>query len=586
MAPHNIGRYEIKSEIGRGGMATVYRAYDPHFRRDVAVKLLPREFLHDPTFRTRFKREAQTIAALEHSAIVPVYDFGEEDGQPYLVMRFLSGGTLTHRLEQGALPLAETIRIVNRLAPALDEAHEQGIIHRDLKPDNILFDHRNDPFITDFGIVKLSEGSETITTGNAIIGTPAYMSPEQARGEARLDGRSDIYALGVILFEMLAGKLPYEASTPIGLIMKHINEPVPRLLELKPNLPPGCETVITRAMAKEPYARYGTATALAIALTTSASAKSVKLSPIVGSTNPPPPLKQQQVIPGQSPTPIPARKTETLACPSCGAPLSGDFAPNQQIECASCGSFLMLSDLEADETIVCPQCHTPNPGHLRFCSHCDHQLKVDCVRCHTPNRFDAPYCANCGVNLEQARAMRRELLEARQRSQAEREQAFREKEARQRQEKLRNLLNDLNDPVKHTFAIYQLTQLGSEAVKPLIQTLLTAGNPHARSGSADTLGQICEQQEIKPLIKARAAKALIKALADTEPNVRYQAAKALGKFKGQPGQLAVEPLAALLKDPHEEVRLQARRSLQKIGGKRAQEILNKPKGLMGWIKGS
>src|SRR5215510_10901853 len=140
MVPEKIGRYQIKSELGRGGMATVYRGYDPRFKREVAIKVLPREFLHDPTFRTRFEREAETIAALEHPAIVPVYDFGEDDGQLFLVMRYMGGGSLSDRLEKGPLPLPRTVDILERLAPALDKAHALGVVHRDLKSANILFD--------------------------------------------------------------------------------------------------------------------------------------------------------------------------------------------------------------------------------------------------------------------------------------------------------------------------------------------------------------------------------------------------------------------------------------------------------------
>lgn len=265
MEPRKFGRYEIKSELGRGGMATVYHAHDPRFRRDVALKVLPREFLHDTTFRARFEREAQTLASLEHSAIVPVYDFGEEDGQPYLVMRFLSDGNLIDRLNKGPIPLSQVVRIVSQVASGLDEAHGQGVIHRGLKPDNILFDQHQDAFITDFGIAKLAAESNSITMANAIIGTPAYMSPEQVNGE-EVDGCSDIYALGVIVFEMLTGKLPYEAPTPVGLLMKHVTEPVPHILELNPDLPLDCVAVIAQAMAKEREERYATATALSAAL--------------------------------------------------------------------------------------------------------------------------------------------------------------------------------------------------------------------------------------------------------------------------------------------------------------------------------
>jgi serine/threonine protein kinase len=264
MNGRSIGRYEIREEIGRGGFSTVYRAYDPQFKREVALKVLPQEFLHDPTFRARFEREATTIAALEHPAIVPVYDFGEQGGQLYLVMRFMQGKSLKDRLAQGAIPAAEAARILDRIAPALDYAHRMGIIHRDLKPDNILFDQHDEPYLSDFGIAKLSEGGTL--TGNAIVGTPAYMSPEQARGEAELDGRSDVYALGAVLFEMLTGQLPYSATTPMGQALKHITDPVPNLLERRRDLPPALQNVIALAMAKRKESRFATASDLAKAL--------------------------------------------------------------------------------------------------------------------------------------------------------------------------------------------------------------------------------------------------------------------------------------------------------------------------------
>ena len=265
MSVERIGRYEIERELGRGGMAVVYLARDPAMKRQVAVKVLPRQFTHDPQFRTRFQREAEIIAALEHPHIVPIYDFGEHEDQPFIVMRYMPGGSLADRLKQGSLSVAEAGRIIAGLASALDEAHSKGVIHRDLKPGNILFDHHNEPFISDFGIAKLSEATAALT-GTGIIGTPAYMSPEQARGDKHIDGRSDIYALGSILFEMLTGKQPYEADTPMGLAIKHITEPVPHILEARPDLPPACEMVITQVMAKSPSERFPTASALAAEL--------------------------------------------------------------------------------------------------------------------------------------------------------------------------------------------------------------------------------------------------------------------------------------------------------------------------------
>jgi serine/threonine-protein kinase len=188
MQPEKIGIYEIKSELGRGGMATVYRGYDPRFEREVAVKVLPSELLHaDPQFRLRFEREAKIIAQLEHTAIVPVYDVGDADGQPYFVMRYMNGGSLSERIKAGGITIEEAARILGAIAPGLDEAHSKAIVHRDIKPSNILFDRRGNPYISDFGIAKLSQAQAGNVTGSAIIGTPAYMAPEQAQGN-EVDG--------------------------------------------------------------------------------------------------------------------------------------------------------------------------------------------------------------------------------------------------------------------------------------------------------------------------------------------------------------------------------------------------------------
>jgi serine/threonine protein kinase len=265
--PEAIGRYRIEKELGQGGMSLVYLARDPYMKRRVAIKILPRHYAAENGFLLRFQREAQVIASLEHPAIVPVHDFGEHDGQPYIVMRYMPGGSLADRLKRGPLGLAEAARIVDRLAPALDEAHAQGIIHRDLKPGNILFDQCDRAYLCDFGLVKFSEISATpLTSSGGVVGTPAYMSPEQARGVSKLDGRTDVYSLGVVFYEMLAGALPYRAETPMGLAMMHVLEPVPSILARKPDVPPGCDAIIRRAMAKEREDRYPTPTALAAAI--------------------------------------------------------------------------------------------------------------------------------------------------------------------------------------------------------------------------------------------------------------------------------------------------------------------------------
>ena len=272
-----IGRYQIKRLLGQGGMATVYLAHDPEFNRDVALKVLPAQMADDPQFLGRFRREAQTIAALEHPAIVPVYDFGQHGSSPYLVMRYMPGGSLEDQLSGGrSLTLAQSAALLDRLAPALDEVHRRGIVHRDLKPGNILFDHNNQAYLSDFGIVKINERvAATLTAHGGTLGTPAYMSPEQARGEPTIDSRSDIYALGVILFQVLTGELPFKADTPIGLAVAHISEPVPDIRTTRPDLPAETAVLISQALAKNPQDRPPTASVMARDLDRIAASSSV-----------------------------------------------------------------------------------------------------------------------------------------------------------------------------------------------------------------------------------------------------------------------------------------------------------------------
>src|SRR5688572_8130584 len=261
MQAEKFSHYEIREELGQGGMATVYRAYDPLFEREVALKILKQELLNDLPLRERFEHETKIIAKLDHVAIVPVYDVGPDNDHLFFVMRYMAGGSLSERIQNGSLSLIDIAGILQRLAAALDYAHYKGVIHRDLKPANILFDEHNKAYISDFGIAKLAQAS-TRLTNSGIIGTPTHMSPEQARGE-EVDGRSDIYSLGVILFEMLSGKMPFEATTPLGMALKHATEPAPHILDVNPHLPAGVEAVIKKALAKKPEQRYDSGTEFA-----------------------------------------------------------------------------------------------------------------------------------------------------------------------------------------------------------------------------------------------------------------------------------------------------------------------------------
>ncbi|MCL4267834.1 MAG: serine/threonine protein kinase [Anaerolineae bacterium] len=250
-----LGPYRITNQVGKGGMATVYKAYQAAMDRYVAVKVLPSQLADSAEFTGRFHQEARIIANLEHPHILPVFDYGEDDGVSYLVMRYLEAGTLKDKVDQGDLTLAEVDRLFTQLAGALGYAHEHGVIHRDLKPSNVLVDAQGNVFLTDFGIARLLEGNSKFTQTDAIMGTPAYISPEQAQGQ-KADQRSDIYSLGIILYEMVTGQVPFTADTPLAVIFKHVSEPLPLPSSLKTDIVPDMERLLLKALAKNPNDRF------------------------------------------------------------------------------------------------------------------------------------------------------------------------------------------------------------------------------------------------------------------------------------------------------------------------------------------
>lgn len=256
MSVSKIGRYEIESELTSGGMGVIILAKDPYIQRQVAVKVLMYSRTLDDVYREFFQNEAEVIAALEHPCIVPIYDFGWHGQQPYIVMRYMSGGSLQDRLEKGEMKLTEIAHIIKRVSDALDAAHAKRIIHRDIKPSNILFDSSGDAFLSDFGIATSKSFKDD--EGEWLVGTPAYMSPEQAQGK-HVDGRSDIYALGVTLYRALTGQLPFSSSSTTALVNAHIELPIPDIRTIKANIPAVWQEVVAKAMAKNPNDRYATA---------------------------------------------------------------------------------------------------------------------------------------------------------------------------------------------------------------------------------------------------------------------------------------------------------------------------------------
>jgi serine/threonine protein kinase len=263
-----LGPYEIVSLIGRGGMAVVYKALQPTLRRHVAIKVLPAYFVHEEGFRTRFQQEAETAARLEHPNILPIFDYGQEGDLPYIVMPLVTGGTLREWL-RNPVPLESALQVFGRILSALGYAHtrQPAIIHRDIKPSNILMSQGDWPLLTDFGIAKIVEPSLQLTRSGTMVGTPEYMSPEQSQGAA-VDPRTDLYAMGILLFEMLTGRLPFQGQTPLAVILQHVRDEVPSPRSFNPDLSPIWDDVVRRALAKNPEDRYLTAQAMDDAIQT------------------------------------------------------------------------------------------------------------------------------------------------------------------------------------------------------------------------------------------------------------------------------------------------------------------------------
>jgi len=261
-------QYQIEGEIGRGGMSVVYRALDLRLNRPVAIKVLPPELAFDSAVRTRFTREAQTSGQLSHANIVPIYDVGDREGIAYFVMGLVTGGNLgAHLTRAPRQPVDEVRRLLHEVADALAHAHQRGVIHRDIKPDNILLDRESGrAVVTDFGIARALEAGSRLTVTGIAVGTPTYMSPEQAMGDREIDGRSDIYSLGVLAYEMLTGRVPFTAGNSMALLMKQVTERPRPIAELRPETPRALLETVERALMKAPEDRWPNAASMRDAL--------------------------------------------------------------------------------------------------------------------------------------------------------------------------------------------------------------------------------------------------------------------------------------------------------------------------------
>ncbi|MEO8953582.1 MAG: FHA domain-containing serine/threonine-protein kinase [Ktedonobacteraceae bacterium] len=357
----SLGQFRVVERIGVGGMATVFKAYQPNLDRYVAIKVLPAYHARDPVFVKRFVQEARAVAKLIHPNILQIHDFGDQDNVTYIVMEYVEGGTLKDRLKR-PLSVPEAVDYMIQAAEGLDCAHRNGIIHRDVKPANMLLRKDGYLLLSDFGIAKILEGTTNLTRVGTGIGTPQYMSPEQGTGQA-VDRRSDIYSLGIVLFHCLAGRVPYSADNPLTITVKHLNEPLPVELLRTAGVPAPIEQVVVKMTAKAAQDRYQTTDELINALTAALAASHLSMPPRwrpgissampqldMQNNNVSQPLSSVSGGLGQSTPGIPmsiqpsynagGQQVVTLPCFRCGA-----SNPSTRLFCTSCG--YELSDKRA-----------------------------------------------------------------------------------------------------------------------------------------------------------------------------------------------------------------------------------------------
>jgi len=300
-----VGPYRILEPLGQGGMATVFKAYHAALDRYVAIKVLHPALLEDPNFLARFRREARVVAKLDHSNIVPIYDFNEHQGYPYLVMKYIKGETLKARMKHGPLSSEEIRTVVEAVGSALAYAHRQGVLHRDIKPSNVLLSQDGRIYLSDFGLARMAASGESTLSADMIMGTPQYIAPEQAMGKRNLDARTDIYSFGVMLYEMLVGRVPFLADTPYSIIHDHIYSPLPRPRDLNPRVSEAMERVLLKALAKAPEDRFVTVEEMLRAFRQAWESPTVPTTPPKGEETPRIPPPPQTTVPAPAEPTLP-----------------------------------------------------------------------------------------------------------------------------------------------------------------------------------------------------------------------------------------------------------------------------------------
>lgn len=354
----SLGQFRIVERIGAGGMATVFKAYQPNLDRYVAIKVLPAYHARDPIFVKRFAQEARAVAKLVHPNILQIHDFGEEDGITYIVMEYVDGGTLKDRLKR-PIAVPEAVDYMIQAAEGLNCAHTNGIVHRDVKPANMLLRKDGYLLLSDFGIAKILEGTTNLTRVGTGIGTPQYMSPEQGTGQP-VDRRSDIYSLGIVLFHCLAGRVPFTAENPLTITVKHLNEPLPVELLRKANVPAPIEQVVVKMTAKHPQDRYQTIDELINALTNALTASNLSI-----------PSRWRPGI--SSAMPQLDRQGSVVARPPSSM-ASGPLSPSQAQWPNIISQPLIANIQQQVVTLPCFRCGEANPSTRLFCTTCGYEL--------------------------------------------------------------------------------------------------------------------------------------------------------------------------------------------------------------------
>ena len=351
----SLGQFRIVERIGAGGMATVFKAYQPNLDRYVAIKVLPAYHARDPIFVKRFVQEARAVAKLVHPNILQIHDFGEQDNITYIVMEYVEGGTLKDRLKR-PIAVPEAVDYMIQAAEGLNCAHNNGIVHRDVKPANMLLRKDGYLLLSDFGIAKILEGTTNLTRVGTGIGTPQYMSPEQGTGQA-VDRRSDIYSLGIVLFHCLAGRVPFTAENPLTITVKHLNDPLPVEMLRMAGIPSPIEQVVVKMAAKAPQDRYQTTDELIAALTEALTASQLSIPsrwrPGMSSAMPQLDVRGSGVVPQ-----IPVSAVEGQ-----GVPVRGVSSQS-----------LVFNNQQPVVTLPCFRCGASNPSTRLFCTSCGDEL--------------------------------------------------------------------------------------------------------------------------------------------------------------------------------------------------------------------